>query len=366
MKKIYALLTGLCLAGMVHAQTDVVDDIMNAEKPKREYTAYTFKSTSIICGKSIEMTKKNALDFRVIHRFGNIADKNAGHTLAGFYSISDVMFTFDYGITEDLSVGTGFAKGAGPVQELYNVNLKYRLLKQTKDFKIPFTITLFGNAAVSGMKLDPFTSMPWKYTTTDTTTHVTTSYGSAAHRFSYTLQALIACKATDWLSIQLSPTFVWRNYVGPGQVSNLGQDKNGMFFLGLSARAKLTKRQAIVFEYFLPITMKNATYREYFPMLRGNMNANYYPCLNLGYEVETGGHVFTITLTNTGGLMENDFLPYTNSNWAKGQFRLGFTISRIFQFGNKQVNPWTGKEKKAKADGSKPEKKSKKGEIKLN
>jgi hypothetical protein len=356
MNKLYALLTGLLLAGFAHAQNDVMDELLKEQKPKHEYVAYTFKSTHIICGQSIETTKKNALDFRVVHRFGNIADANAGHTLAGFYNISDVMFTFDYGITDDLTVGTGFSKGYGPIQELYNINLKYRLLKQTTDFKTPFTITLYGDAAVTGMKTDPFTGNPWKYTTTDSTTHVTTTYGTAAHRFSYVLQALIACKATEWLSVQLSPSFVWRNYVGPGQYTGTGQDKNGMFFLGLSARAKISKRQAIVFEYFLPITQANATYREYFPMLRGNMNANYYPCLNLGYEIETGGHVFTINLTNTGGLMENDFLPYNaNANWAKGQFKLGFTISRIFQFGDKHISPWTGKEpkpKKKKADTS--------------
>ena len=173
---------------------------------------------------------------------------------------------------------------------------------------------------------------------------------SAAHRFSYVFQSLIAIKATDWLSLQLAPSFVWRNYIGSADIAgNPGKDKNGMFFLGLQARAKLTKRQAIVFEYFLPITTPGATYREYFPMLRG-LHTNYYPCLNLGYEVETGGHVFTINLTNTGGLMEQDFLPYTNSNWAKGEFRLGFTISRVFQFGNKHISPWTGKEPKPKKD----------------
>ena len=338
MKKIYALLSGLLIVASVSAQNDVVDDIMNAEKPKHEYVAYTFKGTHVICGQSIEMTKKKALDFRVVHRFGNMADPNAGHTLAGFYAISDVLFSFDYGITEDLSVGTAFAKGAGPIQELYNANLKYRALKQTKNFKTPVTITFYGNAAVSGMKTDPFTGNAM-------------SSESAAHRFSYVLQSLIAVKATDWLSIQLSPSFVWRNYVGNPEIpGNPGQDKNGMFFLGLQARAKLTKRQAIVFEYFLPITMSGATYREYFPMIRNLSGQKFYPCLNLGYEVETGGHVFTINLTNTGGLMEQDYLPYTNSNWAKGQFRLGFTISRVFQFGNKKINPWTGKEPKAKKD----------------
>lgn len=359
MKKTYLLLSVLLAAAAIHAQSDPMDDLLKADKPKHEPVAYTFKSTRVICGQSIEMTKKNALDFRVVHRFGNMADNNAAHTLAGFYAISDVMFTFDYGITDDLSVGTGFSKGAGPVDELYNINLKYRLLKQTRDFKIPMTITLYGNACVSGMKTDPFTGNAWRYTTTDTSTHVSTTFGSEAHRFSYLLQSLIAVKATDWLSVQLAPSFLWRNYVGnPLIAGNPGQDKNGMFFLGFQARAKISTRRAIVFEYFLPITQPGATYREYAPMLRG-INTGYYPSINVGYEQETGGHVFTITLTNTQGLMENDFLPYTSANWAKGQFRLGFTISRIFQFGDKHISPWTGKEpkpKKSKAKKDEPAK----------
>jgi hypothetical protein len=347
MKKLYFLFLCMAAAGLARSQNDVVDDILNQEKPKHEYVGYTFKSTRIICGHSIEMTKKHALDFRISHRFGDIATPNAAHTLAGFYAISDILFSFEYGVLDDLTVGIMGTKGAGPMQELYSGFVKYRVLKQTKDFKIPMTITLFGNASVSGQKNNPFSTI------NGAAVRFKDEQGGAAHRFSYTLQALMAVKATDWLSVQLSPTFVWRNIVSSDNDPSYGKDKNGMFFLGFSARAKLTKRQAIVFEYFMPITVPGATYREYFPMIRGNMNAKYYPCLNLGYEIETGGHVFTINLTNTEALVENDFLPYTKSNWAKGQFRLGFTISRIFQFGNKNISPWTGKAPKPKKEKGK-------------
>ena len=50
-------------------------------------------------------------------------------------------------------------------------------------------------------------------------------------------------------------------------------------------------------------------------------------------EFETGGHVFDINLSNSSGILENDFLPYTNKNWLQGQFRMGFTISRTFPLG---------------------------------
>lgn len=322
-KQLISLMLFVAIAGKIIAQEPSVDDLLNETKPKKEPVAYTFKATRIISGHSIETVKKNALDFRISHRFGDIATSQAAHTLGGFYAVEDVMFSFEYGILSDLTVGVMGTKGAGPVKELYSGFIKYKALKQTTDFKIPFTITLFGNASVSGMANDPFG------------TGILMKNQKAAHRFSYTLQALMAIKATRWLSLQLSPTFVWRNYVA-------ANDKNATFYLGLSGRAKFTKRAAFVFEYFLPLQKSGATYREYFPMLRGKKNASYYPVLNFGFEIETGGHVFDVNITNSGGLVENDFLPYTNKNWAQGQFRLGFTISRMFQFG-KGVNPWTGR-----------------------
>ena len=100
-----------------------------------------------------------------------------------------------------------------------------------------------------------------------------------------------------------------------------------MFFLGFSGRAKISKRNAIVFEYSLPI-------------IRGIKNAVYYPNLHIGFEFETGGHVFHINLTNSRGLLDQDFLPYNTANWAQGAFRLGFTISRMFQLDKKGGKYW--------------------------
>jgi hypothetical protein len=317
----------------IFAQQDIVDDLMNQQKPKREYVGYTFKTTRVISGHSTETVKRNALDIRISHRFGDIAVKGvSGHTLGGLDNSSDILISLEYGILDDLTVGVVRTKGAGPMKELYNGFIKYRVLKQTTDFKIPLTITLVGNGVVSSMKNDPFVA------------GALLKNEPAAHRFSYMLQGLVACKATNWLSLQVSPTFLWRNYVPYN-------DQNALFFLGLSGRAKFTKRFGMVFEYFLPITASHATYREYFPLVRGLKGAAFYPTLNLGFEIETGGHVFHINVTNSEGLVENDFLPYTSKNWAQGQFRLGFTISRVFQFGpGGTFSKWSkkGKEKAAK------------------
>ncbi len=306
----------LLLAYFSFAQVDILDELTKDQKPKREYVAYTFKTTRVINGHSVETVKKNQLDFRVSHRFGDMAASNNDHihSMFGFDQAADIAFIFEYGITDDLTVGIGRMKGAGPQRELWNANIKYRALKQTKDFKFPMTITLFGNTSITSMRpsTDP-TSL----------SNFGTGYAGFSHRLSYTLQAMMAVKATDWLSIQLSPTFVWRNKVAYN-------DNNGLFFLGLSARTKFAKRYGIIFEYFLPLVKPGVGGREYFPMVRGIKNAAYYPNLHIGFEAETGGHIFHVNFTNSRGMLENDFLPYNTANWAQGAFRLGFTISRTF------------------------------------
>lgn len=326
MKHLFTLLLLSLFAGLT-AQNDVMDELMKEQAPKKEYVAYTFKTTRVISGHSIETVKKYALDFRISHRFGDIAAKQNDHihSMFGFDQAADILFAFEYGATDDLTIGIGRAKGAGPVRELWNANIKYRVLKQTKDFKIPFTITLFANTSISSMR-----------TSTDPTSlnyFPKNSYSGFADRMSYTVQALIATKATKWLSLQLSPTFVWRNRVPYN-------DKNGMFFLGFSGRAKFSQRVGFIFEYFLPIIKPGVGGREYFPMVRGIKNASYYPAVNLGLEFETGGHVFHVNFTNTRGMLEQDFLPYNTANWIQGAFRLGFTISRTFQLNEKGGKYW--------------------------
>ncbi len=315
MKYIYPVFL-LLSSQLTTAQVDILDELTKTEKPKKEYVSFSFKTTRVINGHSIETVKKNQLDFRIAHRFGDIAGSPNDHihSMFGFDQAADIAIIFEYGVTNDLTVGIGRMKGAGPLRELWNANIKYRALKQTKDFKYPLTITLFGNTAISSMRssTNPADINYWG-----------TGYKAFAHRLSYVMQAMVACKATDWLTVQLTPTFVWRNMVA-------NNDKNGMFFLGFSARAKFAKRYGFIFEYFLPIIKPGVGGREYFPMVRGMKNAAYYPSLHAGFEFETGGHVFHVNFTNTRGMLENDFLPYNTANWAQGQFRLGFTISRSF------------------------------------
>ena len=93
-----------------------------------------------------------------------------------------------------------------------------------------------------------------------------------------------------------------------------------IYSLGFAGRIKITKRMAFVFDYFL-------TFSEY-----RDASNNYYNALGVGLEMETGGHVFHINVTNSEGIIENDIIPATQSSWGKGEYKLGFNIARVFSF----------------------------------
>jgi hypothetical protein len=44
----------------------------------------------------------------------------------------------------------------------------------------------------------------------------------------------------------------------------------------------------------------------------------------------TFGHNFKVFLTNSAGIGETQFINYTDSDWLKGQFRIGFCIGRKY------------------------------------
>jgi hypothetical protein len=61
-----------------------------------------------------------------------------------------------------------------------------------------------------------------------------------------------------------------------------------------------------------------------------NTATPYYNVFSVGYEIETGGHVFEINLSNAAYLDINNIIPNSTDTWSKGGFKLGFCISRAF------------------------------------
>jgi hypothetical protein len=54
--------------------------------------------------------------------------------------------------------------------------------------------------------------------------------------------------------------------------------------------------------------------------------------LSIGFDIETGGHLFQLHFSNATGKNEKAFI--TGTSWAKGEISFGFNLSRVFTVGH--------------------------------
>jgi hypothetical protein len=257
-----------------------------------EYTTATFKSTRIINGQSVERMPVGQLDFRISHRFGQF---NSGSYNLWGLDQANIHLGLDYGITNWLMVGIG----RGTYEKTYDGSLKFTLFRQSKGKRdMPVSISLFTSIAINSLNNRDM-SVPSKIYFWD--------------RASYVTQVLVARKFNERFSLELNPTYVHRNMVGNEM------DPNDVFSMGAGARFKLTRRISF-----------NAEYYYVMPPINDYRTTKTYNPLAIGFDIETGGHVFQLMLTNSLAMIEKAFIGETTSKWNNAGIHLGFNISRVF------------------------------------
>jgi len=288
---IFIALFLLIFSGSTYSQD--LDALLNAEtKPTIDYATATFKASRIINGHSIEQMKKRQLDFRISHRFGPLNDGAYG--LFGLDQ-SKIHFSLEYGVTDWLMLGVG----RGSLNKTYDSFAKFRLLRQSSGAKsMPVSLSYFTSVELNTLKFQDPTR---------------TNYFSS--RLAFVHQLLIARKFNDKFSFQLSPTFIHRNLV------KTELDMNDVYAMGFGARYKLSKRLSLNAEYYYNYNPNNKF-----------QETKYYNSASVGVDIETGGHVFQIMLTNSLGMREGSFIPQTTDDWFDKGIHLGFNISRVFSF----------------------------------
>ncbi|HAW51293.1 MAG TPA: hypothetical protein DCX54_03030, partial [Flavobacteriales bacterium] len=65
-------------------------------------------------------------------------------------------------------------------------------------------------------------------------------------------------------------------------------------------------------------------------LLPGYTSDNFYDSFSVGIDLETGGHVFQLFLTNSLGIQEPYFIAETAGQWGKGDLHFSFNIHRTF------------------------------------
>lgn len=274
------------------------DDLLNmvSEKPKKEHVTATFKTTRLINFHTVEVLSKRSLDFRISHRFG---DFNSGaYNAWGVDGGANIRLALEYCHGSRLMFGIGRTSG----KKIADGFLKYRLLKQTtKGGGMPVSVTLFTSVYHTFMQ--------------NVLINGENKYQKIPDRLSYCHQIMIGRKFNSRFSFQLTGAMVHFNLV------DKITDKNDCFIVGAVTRFKFAKRQAITLEY---------GYR-----LNKYSKDKYYDSFGIGYDLETGGHVFQVHLTNSFGLTEDQYFMYTNTSWDNWGIRLGFNISRVFSLQGK-------------------------------
>ena len=281
---------------------------MMDEKPEKEYVYATFKSSRNINFHTTEVSGKRILDFRIQHRFGNIS--SGANNAWGVDGPASLMLSLEYSHDGRWMAGISRCN----VNKMAEAFFKWKILRQVKH-GWPFTVTYFG-----GLYYSAATNASLAQTTPDFY-----NPNSVGDRMSYVHELIIACKITPWLSVQVAPAYVHYNLVGTA----IGFSKNDCYALLGVIRAKYNKRQAIIFEYGYRLNTNYAT-----------TGVPYYNSMGIGWEVETGGHVFQIFLTNSTGIMENQYIMGTTTSWTKigatpSGIRLGFNINRSFALSKK-------------------------------
>jgi len=320
-------------AGM--AQDDLLQMLDEVAPPKQEKVTATFKTTRVIQAHSIETVKGKTLDVRISHRFGNIYstrnDNDGPDSFFGFDNVADVRLAVEYGITDDVMIGLGRSQ----MNNLVDGFVKWRFYNQTTDNRRPFSLAFVGTMGLNPSKKAAFYS--------GVNDSLVQTYGSSKsffHRLSYTAQLIISRKFSPGVSIELLPTYVHRNFVRDPQ------DENSMFALGIAGRFKVSKRVAIIADYFFvfePSFFRLVCEGEYRYDMLGSRK--FHMPISIGVEIETGGHVFHIDVSNARGIVENNFLVESPDSWEYAEIKLGFNISRVFNVGKRL------KEAKAKTEG---------------
>ena len=279
----YLIIFALFCSPIVKAQDDLFS-LLELEDTPQEVTA-TFKGTRIINGQSVELPAKGNLQFLIEHRFGTI---NSGAYELWGLDQAQMRMSFDYGLTNNTAIGLA----RNSFQKTFEASIKSRLVRQKMNGGSPISISSY-NAVFAN-------SIRWANPE---------RANLFSSRLSYAHQIMIARKFNSSLSLQLTPSLIHRNLVDKKDINN------DYVALGIGGRYKLTKRVSLNAEYFYQFKRLNELFEN---------------SLSIGFDIETGGHVFQLHVTNSQGMFERAFIGETTGKWSAGDLYFGFNISRVF------------------------------------
>ncbi len=289
------LFSFLVLSTTALAQDDLLAELESATDTNQDVIA-AFKGLKVVNFESTKLVGKKDFVLVVAHRFGTV--KNG---IDDFFGLDGAVtqLKFIYGVNDWLNLGVARSS----LQKTYGVHAKYRLINQQTEGS-PVTVVGYNLVSINtALDSDLFDNLNF------------------SDRLTYTTQVLVSRKVSEKLSLLVAPTFIHENLATRSTVVTDTEiqtfdEENNQFAVGLGGRYKLTKRWSINVDYGIH--------------LNRNKNSNFNNPFSIGFDLETGGHVFQMHFTNAQPMFEDGFIVRGAGDWTDGDFFFGFNLSRTF------------------------------------
>lgn len=283
MKNYKILLLAFLMLPLIGFAQDEATEETTEVKEKLERDA--FESSNIIDNPTNVLLGKNALEVQMQHRFGTI---NGGdNDMAGFWAPSNIRIALSYGITDWLNIGYGTTK----FNRLQDFSWKVALLRQTQSGSMPISVSYYGNFTIDARPKENFNMIQDRY--------------SNFH------QLIIAKRFSSEVSFQIAPSVSHYNLVDPTM-------QNDLVSVAIGGRVKISPQTSILVDYSQPITQFDANQPK--------------PGFSIGAEFATSAHEFQIFLSNYNGIVPQKNYMFNQNDFFKGDFLIGFNITRIYNF----------------------------------
>ncbi len=248
----------------------------------KSFSKPSFWGTRLINLPTTTTLGKGEFLFRISHRFQPPVS-DGWDSLFGFDGPAFILFSFGYGITDNLTATLGRSK----LYQEWDLSVDWSLLEQGKGSPLPFSATL--HVGGSMVTQDEPQNAEW------------------SGRFRLSALLSLAYQLNDRFSFLLVPAFSSNtNFWEPSS--------EGTFALGIGGRFMILNDLSLIAEWI--------------PQLAGYKDL----CSGWGFGMEKkiGGHVFQFFVTDSLGLTASQFIPGGDMKLGDGDFRFGFNIFRTF------------------------------------
>lgn len=282
--RLYIIL--LALVTMTNAFAQEAEESKKDNRPVRS----PFENGILLDNYTTLVPNANTMDFVIQHRFGTL--NSEGFDLIGLYAPSNIRIGLNYGITKSINVGIGTTKR----RMLQDLNLKYKILEQTRSGSIPVSVSYFGLFEYDARDKELFGI---DYQTAD--------------RLSYFHELMVSRKFNDKLTLQASFNFSHLNQIDTTEFAELTHENYGFSVLG---RYKVTSPLAIIFSYNQTLSTPEEIK----------------PAYGLGVEIGTSAHAFQVFFTTADAISRQRIQTSNVNDIANKDIMLGFNITRTWFF----------------------------------